>query len=114
LNPAQKRLVWLGQETEKYFPYLNPKYAVFCLTRAIEEVVLAGEWEMRSRTAGYAARVSELQKIAAILSGAVGSIKFSRLQQALEKLTKFLQSDPEIAPDSEVSPFDAGLIGMDN
>jgi len=58
--------------------------------------------------------VNELQKIAAILSGAVGSIKFSRLQQALEKLTKFLQSDPDTAVDSEISPFDAGLIGMED
>lgn len=111
LNIAQKRLVWLGNETAKYYPYVNPRYAVFSFTRALDEISSAGEWELRTRTNGFAERTAELQKIGAALLDQEGSIKSARLVQATARLADFLKRDPASKDTSKVSPFDVDIQG---
>lgn len=113
LNTAQKKLLWLGGETQKYYPYLNPRYAVFSLTRAIEEIVAAGEWELRNQTSGFADRVRELHQAGKILSAAGRNISSTRLEKALAQLAGFLQKNPDSEVSESISPFEAGLIGLE-
>lgn len=114
LNFATKRLIWLGRETASYYPYINPKYAVFSFTRAINEIVSAGDWELRTRTAGFAERVLEMQGIGTALVNQTGSIKSARLDQALARLAGFLKKGPAADESTEASPFNEGLIKTSN
>lgn len=114
LNLAQKRLAWLGGETEKYFPYINPRYAVFSFTRAIDEITNAGEWELRNRSEGYAERARKIQLLGTSLVSQVGTIKSKNLEQALARMASFLKKDPYSKEAPELSPFDAGIISSDN
>ncbi|MEW6709587.1 MAG: hypothetical protein AB1403_07145 [Candidatus Riflebacteria bacterium] len=114
LNAAQKRLLWLGSETQKYYPYVNPKYAVISLARAIEEITAAGKWELRNPSENSVLRVRELQRIGQSLAQLPIKIKSSRLSSALNELKNFLAIDPENHENSGGSPFESGLIGIED
>jgi hypothetical protein len=109
LNAAQKRMFWLGNETEKYFPYINPRYAVHSYIRAIEEIANAGIWELSNRISGYESRVTELKEISKALKASKGTIKSTSLEQAMKQLENFLSQGLSDTPAS-ASPFSSEII----
>ncbi|MFZ5951373.1 MAG: hypothetical protein ACOYXC_11755, partial [Candidatus Rifleibacteriota bacterium] len=96
------------------FPYVNPKYAVISLSRATEEITAAGKWELRNPSENSVLRVRELQSIGQSLAHLPIKIKSNRLATALNELKNFLAIDPENHENSGGSPFDSGIIGMED
>lgn len=94
MNSAQKRLAWLGNETKKFFPYINPRYAVTSFIRALNQVTLVGEWELRNRPKGYVTRVFMLQQIGSELLAQSKDISFIKKYSAVSRLESFLKRSP--------------------